>query len=502
MFGLHGSLELYLFAFVVLVLLAAWYFTGRRVNSPNRRPRDAIAASDSAFLIKPYLQLGDQPKHQAMESVELLWHTASDSRRWQVQVKLPADADWRPAVTVNAIAADISKLGKHKRFQVTLDKIPPGSAFEYRLLADGAVAFGAKGKVRSGPDQPFTAVVVGDFGKSEDKEMQPVAFRIGAELPDFIMAAGDMVYDRGRVSEYLDDLFAVYNFNYGDPKKGAPLLRSRILMPDPGNHDVALPGASDKRDFTAFKDLLGYYLFWSVPMNGPQRIGSANAPSLQGDEAQIKRFLAAAGDRFPRIGCYSFDWGNSHWTNLDSNAYMNWADKDLVAWVENDLSQARSATWRFVVYHHPSFSSDGKHAAEQRMRLLAPIFERYQVDVVFTGHNHCYERSFPVRFRPDNAKSILPLHTEDTPVAGTFEVDQQFDGVTHTQPNGVVYIVDGAGGAVFYAHSQPEHLKPFTQVYDQSQHSFTYISINRKRMEAVQIGANGAEIDRFVIDKT
>ena len=32
------------------------------------------------------------------------------------------------------------------------------------------------------------------------------------------------------------------------------------------------------------------------------------------------------------------------------------------------------------------FSSDGKHADEQRMRLLAPVFERWAVDVVFAGH--------------------------------------------------------------------------------------------------------------------
>jgi acid phosphatase type 7 len=500
MFGLHVPNGL-LFSVFLLLLLAAWLYSGRRSNNDGKNLKNAIAYRDVSFLIKPYQQLGDNPKLKPMESVQLLWHTAENARNWQVQLKVQGDADWRPPVSVSGTVVDIAKLGKHLHFRACLDNIPPGATFEYRLLVDGANAFAGLGKARAGVDQPYKAIIAGDLGKSAEGDMQPVAYRIGALLPDVLIVVGDVVYDRGRVSEYLEDIFAIYNHNWSNPKRGAPILRSTIVLPVPGNHDVALPSPESKRDFQRFEDLLGYYLFWDLPMHGPQRMGAANAPALDGDQASIDRFLTAAGDRFPRTGCYSFDWGNSHWTMLDSNAYMNWGDKDLVAWLENDLGSAQDATWRFVVYHHPSFSSDGKHADEQRMRLLAPILERMKVDVVFTGHNHCYERSRPIRFLPDHLEQGTALHTEDCAVPGSFQLDEQYDGFMHTKPQGVIYLVDGAAGAKFYPHSQPEQLKDFSEVYDQSQHSVTKITVDGKRFTAVQVGADGAEIDRFMIDK-
>ena len=44
---------------------------------------------------------------------------------------------------------------------------------------------------------------------------------------------------------------------------------------------------------------------------------------------------------------YSFDYGNSHWTFLDSNVYVDWSDVYLRNWLARDLAAAKDATWKF-----------------------------------------------------------------------------------------------------------------------------------------------------------
>jgi hypothetical protein len=97
---------------------------------------------------------------------------------------------------------------------------------------------------------------------------------------------------------------------------------------------------------------------------------------------------------------FSFDYGNAHWTVLDANTYMDWSNPSLREWLVKDLTAARSVTWRVVAFHQPGFNSSKEHFAEQYMRWLSPIFEANNVDVVFSGHVHNYQRSFPLKFVP------------------------------------------------------------------------------------------------------
>jgi hypothetical protein len=501
MFAIHGSWEP-LIGLLLLAGLAVLFLSRRRHRSNPQAVKDNTAAMAPVFLVKPYLQLGNNPRLLAMEAVELIWRTEHNNHVWQVQVRNEGESQWRSPISVAGENSDVSHLKDHLLFRVRLDNLLPGRRFEYRILADGATAFGSTGIARHGATQPFTFVAVGDLGKSGGGNMQQIAYVIDMVDPAFIAIAGDVVYERGRVSEYKEDILPVYNADTRASQVGAPLMRSHIIFPAPGNHDVALPNTTSVRDFKQFKDLLAYYIFWAVPLNGPQKLGSPYSPVLQGDDTEAhKRFLKAAGANYPTIGCYSLDWGNLHLTVLDSNAYMNWSDAELRKWVGDDLASARYATWRVVMFHHPGFSSDGKHNHEQRMRLLAPIFERWAVDIVISGHNHCYERSKPLRFKPTDPNVALRLLSEDCPVEGTFELDEKYDGKTETTPHGVIYFVNGAGGAKLYSHSIPEHLQPFTKTYDQSEHSFTHFTVNRRRLVGVQISATGKEIDRFIIEK-
>ncbi|MCM2249142.1 MAG: hypothetical protein NDI58_00965, partial [Geothrix sp.] len=48
----------------------------------------ACLQAQEAFLVKPYLQLGDAPKVAARERMELMWHAEDRDAAWRVEVKL------------------------------------------------------------------------------------------------------------------------------------------------------------------------------------------------------------------------------------------------------------------------------------------------------------------------------------------------------------------------------------------------------------------------------
>ena len=59
------------------------------------------------------------------------------------------------------------------------------------------------------------------------------AYRTALARPDFVMVAGDLVYYKGRLSEYLEKFFLIYNSDRLAPSAGAPLLRSTPIAARP-----------------------------------------------------------------------------------------------------------------------------------------------------------------------------------------------------------------------------------------------------------------------------
>jgi hypothetical protein len=52
--------------------------------------------------------------------------------------------------------------------------------------------------------------------------------------------------------------------------------------------------------------------------------------------------------------------------------------------------------WRVAFFHHPPYSSGGRHGSDEDVRMiLHPLFVKNGIDVVFTGHDHFYERVKP-----------------------------------------------------------------------------------------------------------
>jgi acid phosphatase type 7 len=417
-------------------------------------------SGSTPFLEKPYVQLGDAPNLSASESLVLMWHTANTPSDWKVELRTSKDSTWRAAgqpkaQVISAPAGEPAVAGKdgakkdapasaaidaHLVYRASLTGLAPGEDFRYRVLQAGKPVFEASARARKPAGQPFRFVLFGDCGQGTPSE-NAVAYQAYLAKPDFVFIPGDIVYSSGRISEYRDRFYPTYNADEPGATIGAPLLRSVPFIAAPGNHDTAL------NNYSRFPDALAYFLYWDQPLNGPSiPSGTAKATHvLTGSDAAQPVFLKGAGDRYPRMANFSFNYGNSHWTVLDANTYMDWSNPLLREWLTKDLAAAQSATWRFVAFHQPGFNSAKEHFAQQYMRLLSPLFEANHVDVVFAGHVHNYQRSFPLTFvpapQPDGA-AVGPRGE----VAGEWKLDKTFrDGAT-AGPHGVIYIVSGGGG--------------------------------------------------------
>ena len=453
------------------------------------------------------MQLGNAPALDAPETLQLIWQTSDRETDWSVEVQSgPASTPlggWAKMSAPVMRRVFLPGLGPFCIYTATLTGLQPGSDFRYRVWKERSLAFSASASARKGYGQAYRFVVTGDTAAGTDGERQ-IAYRAYLSRPDLLVIAGDIVYRCGRVSEYLEKFFPVYNADLPSERAGAPLLRSTLFVAAPGNHDIGSTGQISVGNLGRFPDGLAYFLYWSQPLNGPVGIvGHLNTPIIEGPPDNQQAFLDAAGHKYPRMANFSFDYGNSHWTVLDGNPYMDWTDADLRAWVARDLAAAGQATWRFVCFHQPGFNSDLTHMNEQQMRLLSDVFEKGKVDIVFCGHAHNYQRSYPMQFALSREITDRPINP-DGRVPGRWTLDWNFDGQERTRPDGIIYIVTGGGGAPLYgARMQQERSswQEFTCKLIGDQYSLTVCDVKDRTLTLRQISASGAELDRITVKK-
>jgi calcineurin-like phosphoesterase family protein len=88
---------------------------------------------------------------------------------------------------------------------------------------------------------------------------------------------------------------------------------------------------------------------------------------------------------------YTFAVKNVRFYALDSNR----PDRTAISWIDEALGSSND-DWKICYFHHPLYSDGVKHGPALELRvLLEPIFVRHEVDVVFSGHDHVYERLIP-----------------------------------------------------------------------------------------------------------
>ncbi len=455
--------------------------------------------TEDIFIVKPYLQAGRNP---SPTTLQLLWHATDAPSDWSVELRADTKGAWKKAEVPKSTRVAVGANAARKVYNASLTGLVSGSTFNYRVLKAGKVVFTSEGLAPKSAEQSYRFVAFADIGAGTP-EQKPLAYRAFLSKPDLVVVPGDIVYEHGLVSEYEPTFWPIYNADAAS-EAGAPLMRSVPFVTAPGNHDT------DTRDLDKFPDALAYFMFWDQPLNGlAASEGSATVPPLIASDEHRKAFIEAAGEAYPKMTNYSFNYGNAHWTVLDSNPYVDWTNKELNDWVANDLASAKDATWRFVMFHHPGFNSAREHYEQQHMRLLSPIFEAGKVDIVFNGHVHNYQRSYPLTFVPDRKGTLLVGGKENKIVRGrvvngSWKLDKTFDGKADTTPQGIIYLVTGAGGQKLYNPEQnndPDSWQKYTDKFVSNVHSLTIADVNGKTITIRQVTADGKELDSFKVTK-
>ncbi|MBM4201258.1 MAG: phosphohydrolase, partial [Gammaproteobacteria bacterium] len=395
--------------------------------------------TEAAFLVPPYVQLGDAPHATAEESLIVMWHSTPKRGVWVVEFRSAGAVEWTKSDRVTTTAIDGPGLPPHDVSQCVLSPLRPGVPVEYRVLLNGSAVFAASAPARASAPQAFRCVVMGDVGAGSPEQKQ-VAFQVHSRRPEFVLIPGDFVYNNGRISEYRTSFFPAYTPTMPSPEAGAPLLSSCCFLGGRGQHDA-------EASLTTHPDGHAFFLYWSFPLNGPVTLPeSRHVYPLAGTAERQEAFRRTAGKRFPRMSSFSFDWGNSHWVVLDTwNPRIDWTDSALREWLQADLAAAKDGTWKIVSSYMPPFSSSTRFPQGQKMRVIVDLLEAAGVDLVFSGYAHSYQRTYPLRFRPD-ANPVGPVTDPSHLVPGTFTFDKRFDGQTQTRPDGIIYIVSGCGG--------------------------------------------------------
>ena len=124
---------------------------------------------------------------------------------------------------------------------------------------------------------------------------------------------------------------------------------------------------------------------------------------------------------------YTFAVRNVRFFVLDSDSL----DPKQREWIETVLA-ASTDDWKICYFHHPLYSDGGRHGSQVDLRVvLEPLFVKYDVNVVFSGHDHVYERIKPQKgityFVAGSAGQLRKgdLHRSDL-TAAAFDQDQAF----------------------------------------------------------------------------
>lgn len=124
---------------------------------------------------------------------------------------------------------------------------------------------------------------------------------------------------------------------------------------------------------------------------------------------------------------YTYARNNVRFFALDSTLM----DATQVQWLDASLRDARE-DWKIPYFHHPLYSNASRHGSSVDLRLLLePIFVRHGVNVVFSGHDHVYERIKPQKsiyyFVSGSAGQLRKGNmTRSEETAASFDQDMSF----------------------------------------------------------------------------
>lgn len=240
------------------------------------------------------------------------------------------------------------------QYRADITGLQPGTLYSYRV-AIGGVDIPSPGgglfRFRTAAAGRFSFLALGDSGENSEPQRQIMAAMNAETGVAMAIHTGDLAYPLGS--------FAIYESAYFG--MNASRMSSLPIYPTPGNHDY-------------------------LGDAGIAYLASHAAPDCDAPEEDTGRY-------------YSYDWGDAHFTSLDSNLLFSDANERMLNWLRRDLARTRKF-WKIVYFHHPPYPT-GHHIADPVAGLVReqvlPILEAAGVQLSISGHEHGYERSHTVR---------------------------------------------------------------------------------------------------------
>jgi hypothetical protein len=182
----------------------------------------------------------------------------------------------------------------------------------------------------------------------------------------------------------------------------------------------------------------------------------------------------------------SYDAGEDPvFSDVEETEQYEYVDKDLFQAAKNP-----DIKWIIVMTHRKQYSSScGDHDSCDPIKKLRdtyhPLFEKYGVDILFSGHAHNYQRTYPISYNEINPSQPIINNNGKT---------------EYISPEGMIQLIVGTGGVDFDHFSSHE---PFVVFQQDSNYGFLNIDFqNDGNMLIGKYYSNDEKVlDEFKITK-
>jgi hypothetical protein len=414
---------------------------------PLAQSRTVKAATPDGTPEQIHLTWGDDPARAVVVS----WASAAQA----VNPRVHLGGDPKFGRTIPAVQRSYSD-GLNGQtvfaYHARIDDLSPDSLHQYSVTADNdsnaAQPFTASFRTAPCGRAPFRWTSFGDlatpntawvlsYGQSQFAVQAVEKFQ-----PLFHLLNGDLCYANLNPTAQP----AVWA-DFGNNNQASASLRP--WMPCPGNHEVEFDNGPQGFD--------SYLTRYALPSNGTKhpslfysfRVGTVLFISLQADDVIYQDGAAFVGG--PAAFVPAASTGNATIEPGTSFYIHGWSGGEQTRWLEKTLREAShddDIDWIIVQMHQDALSSSktGNGSDLGIRQSWLPLFDKYGVDLVVCGHDHDYERSFPVRgFNHNVGQDTTTGATVDTmqpnPASGAQAADGSFD-----TSRGTIHLILGGGG--------------------------------------------------------
>ncbi|MGN6314652.1 purple acid phosphatase family protein [Trinickia sp.] len=286
-------------------------------------------------------------------------------------------------------------------YHARLTGLKPDTTYRYEVTADNSSAvspFAASFTTAPRGRKPFRFTSYGDLATPNTQwVLSSPQSRFAVEAverfqPLFHLLNGDLCYANLNPTHQTD----VWR-DFGNNNQSS--AANRPWMPCPGNHELEF--------YNGEQGLNSYLARYTLPENGTRfsgrwyafQVSSVLFISLDADDIVYQDAAAFVGGPAPLVPAPST--GNAPIQPGTSLYVRGYSHGEQTRWLEKTLRRAadeRDIDWIVVQMHQDALSSSktGNGSDKALREEWLPLFERYGVDLVLCGHDHDYERSYPV----------------------------------------------------------------------------------------------------------